>query len=97
MSVDLSEAFGSEVVLLSAADDAALAEEAGRLAHFLEQAPAAELSDVAYTCARNFSGAGTAVLAIVTSSTAELRSRLVSASTRIAAGAERVRDKSGTY
>ena len=97
MSADLSESFGSEVVLLSAADDAALVEEAGRLAHFLEQAPAAELSDVAYTCARNFSGTGTAVLAIVTSSTAELRSRLVSASTRIAAGAERVRDKSGTY
>ena len=41
MSADLSEAFGSEVVLLSAADDAALVEKAGRLAHFLEQAPAA--------------------------------------------------------
>ena len=97
MSADLSEAFGSEVVLLSAADDAALVEKAGRLAHFLEQAPAAELSDVAYTCARDFSGNGTSVLAVVTSSVAGLRSRLVSASTRIAAGAERVRDKSGTY
>ena len=97
MSADLSEAFGSEVVLLSAADDAALVEEAGLLAHFLEQAPAAELSDVAYTCARKFAGGGNAVLAIVTSSTVDLRHRLVSASSRIAAGAERVRDKSGTY
>ena len=97
MSADLSESFGSELVLLSAVDDAALVEEAGRLAHFLEQAPAAELSDVAYTCARNFSSTGTAVLAIVTSSVAGLRSRLVSASARIAGGAERVRDKSGTY
>ena len=97
MSADLSESFGSELVLLSAADDAALVEEAGRLAHFLEQAPAAELSDVAYTCARNFYSTGSAVLAIVTSSVAGLRSRLVSASARIAGGAERVRDKSGTY
>ena len=97
MSADLSEAFGSEVVLLSAADDAALVDEAGRLARFLEQAPAAELSDVAYTCARNFSGAGMAVLAIVTSSTADLRHRLASAASRIASGADRVRDKSGTY
>ena len=97
MSADLSEAFGSEVVLLSAADDATLVEEAERLAHFLEQAPSIELSDVAYTCAKRFSGGDAAVLAIVTSHVAGLRNRLVSAAGRIAGGAERVRDKSGTY
>ena len=97
MSADLSEAFGSELVLLSAPDDDALLDEAGRLVHFLEQAPSVELSDVAYTCARKFSGGAAAILAIVTSSIADLRSRLASATARIAAGAERVRDKSGTY
>lgn len=97
MNTDLSEAFGSELVLLGAADDDALAAAADRLVQFLDQAPGVPLSDVAYTCARAFPQNRQAVLAFVTHSTADLRGRLVSAAGRIRGGCARVRDKSGTY
>ena len=54
MNTDLSEAFGSELVLLGAADDEALAAAADRLVRFLDQAPGVPLRDVAYTCAKAF-------------------------------------------
>ena len=97
MSADLSEAFGSELVLLGAADDAALADEAERLARYLDQAPNAPLRDVAYTCARRFTENRTATLAVVARTAGELRARLVAAVTRIRGGTARIRDKSGTY
>ena len=76
MNADLSEAFGSELVLLGAADDAALADAADALVRFLDQAPGVPLRDVAYTCARRFPESRTAVLAIVARSAGELRARL---------------------
>jgi len=94
---DLSEAFGSELVLLGAADDAALAAAADALVSFLDQAPSAPLRDVAYTCAKRYREEHGAVLALVVSSVPELRARLVSAATRVRSGAARVRDKLGTY
>ena len=97
MNADLSEAFGSELVLLGAADDAALADEVDRLVHYLEQAPSAPLRDVAYTCARGFAADRTATLALVARTAGELRSRLVAAGARIRGGTARIRDKSGTY
>jgi len=85
----------TELVILRAADDAALAEEARRVVGFLDRAPSASLVDVAYTCTFT---EGPAVLAVVTESVADLRSRLASAADRIASGAvRRIRDKSGTY
>ena len=97
MNADLSEAFGSELVLLGAADDAALAAAADRLVRFLDQAPGVPLRDVAYTCAKAFPQARAAVLAVVAHSADDLRGRLLSAAGRIRGGAARVRDKSGTY
>ena len=88
---------GSELVLVGAADTAGLLASVRRLVHFLEQAPGADITDVAYTCARDYGAERGATLAVVTSSVAGLRARLVSAESRIAADAPRVRDKSGTY
>ena len=93
MNADLSEAFGSELVLLGAADDAALADAADALVRFLDQAPGVPLRDVAYTCARRFPESRTAVLSIVARSAGELRARLISAAGRIRGGTARVRDK----
>ncbi|MGN0846601.1 MAG: 4'-phosphopantetheinyl transferase superfamily protein [Kiritimatiellia bacterium] len=97
MNADLSEAFGSELVLLGAADDAALAALADRLVRFLDQAPGVPLRDVAYTCAKAFPENRAAVLAVVARSVADLRGRLVAVAGRIRGGAARVRDKSGSY
>ena len=85
----------SELVIVSAADDAALAEEMSRLAGFLDRVPGVSLADVAYTCSLS---RGSSVISIIASDTAELRSRLVSARDRIFSGAvRRLRDKGGTY
>ena len=97
MKSDLSESFNTELVLLGAADDAALAEAAERLVHFLDQAPGVPLKDVAFTCTKKFPAAHTAVLAIVARTQTDLRARLVSAATRIRGGTTRIRDRSGTY
>ena len=97
MNADLSEAVGSELVLLGGADDGALADAAERVVRFLDQAPGAPLRDVAYTCARAFPESRKAVLAVVAQSADGLRSRLASAADRIRGGAARIRDKSGTY
>ncbi len=84
----------SEAVILRAADRAALADEMGRLLAFIEQAPSVPLKDVAYTCSRS---QGPSVVAFVAQTADELRGRLAFASSRIAAGVKRIRDKSGTY
>jgi len=85
----------TELVILRAADDAALAEEARRLVGFLDRVPGASLLDVAYTCTFM---EGAAVLSVVADSVADLRARLASAADRIAGGTlRRIRDKSGTY
>ena len=84
----------SELVLVSAADDASLAAEVARIVAFLDRVPDVPLADVAYTCSLS---RGPAVLALVVSSVHELRERLFSARSRIVAGAAKMRDKSGTY
>ena len=95
MSETFSTAGGTELVVLSAANDAALASQAARLANFIERIPDAKLPDIAYTCALE---TGHSVLAIVASSTDDLRSRLASARDRIASPTvARIKDKSGTY
>ena len=73
MNADLSEAFGSELVLLGAVDDTALADAADRLVRFLDQAPGVPLRDVAFTCAKIFPANNVAVLALVVKSGADLR------------------------
>jgi len=66
------------------------------VAHFLEQAPDAALTDVAWTCAKRAAGSSD-VVAVVATSGSDLRTRLVSAAKRIADGAARIHDKSGTW
>ena len=97
MNADLSEAFGSELVLVGAADTDGLLAYVRRLVNFLEQAPGVELSDVAFTCSRDYAANRGTALAVVASTVADLRARFASAASRIADGAARVRDKSGTY
>ena len=94
MTADFGATGRSELVLVSAADDEALVGEISRLVAFLDRVPDVPLADVAYTCSLT---SGPAVLALVVSSVNELRARLFSARSRIAAGAARIRDKSGTY
>ena len=94
MTADFGATGRSELVLVSAADDEALVGEISRLVAFLDRVPDVPLADVAYTCSLTN---GPAVLALVVSSVNELRARLFSARSRIAAGAARIRDKSGTY
>ena len=84
----------TELVLVSAPDEAGLVAEAKRLAAFLDRAPGATLADVAYTCSLS---RGASTLAIVAADTASLRARLLSAASRLAGGAARLRDRSGTY
>ena len=94
MTVEFGATGRSELVLVSAADDEALVGEISRLVAFLDRLPDVPLADVAYTCSL---ASGPAVLALVVSSVSELRARLFSARSRIAAGAAKIRDKSGTY
>lgn len=84
----------SEIVVVRAADAASLSAEAERLSNFLEQAPSVSLKDVAYTCSFM---QGASAVAFVAQSVDELRSRLAFAAARIASGAKRIKDKSGTY
>lgn len=90
------ESFDSELVLVGAPSMLGLAEETARLASFLEQAPGVLLEDVAYTCALNAKNQN-CIAALVVSSVADLLERLRPLSSRIADGADRIRDKNGTY
>ena len=92
--MDFGAAGRSELVLVSAVDDASLVDEISRIVAFLDRIPDVPLADVAYTCSLT---SGAAVLALVVSSVNELRARLFSARSRLAAGAAKIRDKSGTY
>ena len=89
----------SELVLVAAESVQALCSELGRLARFLDQTHDAPLRDVAYTCACAYKAMQekNAVAAFVVTSVGELHGRLISAMSRISGGAERIRDKSGTY
>ena len=85
----------TELVVLRAADDAALVAEMSRLVGFLDRVPDVRLVDVAYTCSLS---RGPSAIAIIADGVPSLRARLVSARSRIAAGStKRIRDKSGTY
>lgn len=85
----------TELVVLRAADDAALVAEISRLVGFLDRVPDVPLVDVAYTCSLT---SGPNALSIIADGVPSLRSRLVSAKSRIVSGASRrIRDKSGTY
>ena len=85
----------TELVLVGADDEAALAAEARRVAAFIGRAPEVSLADVAYTCSLRH---GATTLAVIASDTASLKTRLESAAARIeGGGARRIRDKSGTY
>ena len=85
----------SELVVVRAADTASLVAEMQRIAAFLDRVPAVSLLDVAYSCAQ---GSGPSVVAFVTETVQDLRTRLLSASSRLAGGSlKRLRDKSGTY
>ena len=95
MSADDADSVRTELVVVSAADDAALVAEAARLVEFLDRVPEVELRDVAYTASLS---RGPARLAIVASSVRDLHDRLLSAKTRLASGTvARMKDKSGTY
>ncbi len=96
---DMEKTQYSELVLLAAEDVPALCRSIARLERFLAQTRNAPLRDVAYTCARSYKALEhkNAVAAFVVPSTAELQSRLSTVLPRIESGAERVRDKSGSY
>ena len=86
---------GTELVVVSAADDADLVAEIGRLVKFIDRIPDVALVDIAYTCSLRH---GPARLALVASSTQDLRERLASAKSRLESGTvTRLKDKSGTY
>ena len=85
----------TELVIVRADDEAELVRETGRVAAFLDRAPTASLRDVAYTCASTTKGR--CAMAVIADDASSLRARLVSAKSRLEAGAARIRDKSGTY
>ena len=86
---------GTELVAVSAQNDAALAAELARLAAFIDRVPDAKIADIAYTCSL---AKGDCVFAAVAASAQDLRDRLLSAKARIESGqTERIRDKSGSY
>ncbi len=89
----------SELVLMAAADVPALCREIERLIGFLDQTHGASLRDIAYTCACTYreQAEKNAVAAFVVSSVAELQGRLSIVLPRVKGGAERVRDRSGSY
>jgi phosphopantetheine--protein transferase-like protein len=92
----LFDPFDSELCLIGAPNDAALAEEVKRVIHFLEHAPDVLLQDIAYTCARS-ARRMPSVIAVVASSVTDLRDRLTLAHKKLVENAGRIRDKSGTY
>ena len=95
MTPEFSEPAGTELVVISAADDAALVAEMKRLVAFIDRVPDVRLVDVAYTCSLS---SGPAVVAMISDGVQSLRARLASAITRLESGtARRLKDKSGTY
>ena len=84
----------TQLVLIRAADDAALVAELDRVVGFLDRVPGVSLVDVACTCSKSV---GDARIAVIAEDVSSLRTRLASARDRIAAGVPRIQDKSGTY
>ena len=62
MTPEFSEPSGTEIVVVSAADDAALVSEMKRLVAFIDRVPDVRLVDVAYTCSLS---TGPAVVAMI--------------------------------
>ncbi len=86
---------GSELIIISAPDDAGLVAEISRLITFIDRIPDCSLIDIAYTCSLTH---GKSVLSIVATSVQDLRERLSSAKSRIESPTTvRLKDKSGTY
>ena len=94
MSSETTSISGTELVAISAADNEALADELKRVIAFLDRVRDVSLSDIAYTCSLM---KGPARIATIASNVQELRSRLASALDRMQSGAQKIRDKSGTY
>lgn len=84
----------TQLVRIRAAGADALVSEISRTLAFLDRVPEVRFEDVAYTCSL---AEGDSSLVVIARDVQELRSRLASALSRISAGAERLRDKSGTY
>ena len=74
----------TELVLIGAEDEQSLVAEAKRLAGFLDRVPDVPIADVAYTCALR---KGPSTLAVIAPDAASLRTRLVSAVSRLEGGA----------
>ena len=95
MTPEFSESTGTELVVVSAPDEAALVAECRRLVAFIDRVSNVALVDIAYTCSL---AAGAARLCLIASDVHDLRTRLASAADRLAAGnLRRLKDKSGTY
>ena len=85
----------TELVIVRAADEAALVAECERLIAYLDRFPEVRLLDVAYSCTFL---EGKSVLALIADSVASLRERLFSVKGRLVTGTvKRIKDKSGTY
>ncbi len=84
-----AEFYATDLVFVSPADIPGLLK-------FLQRAPYVPLKDVAYTCSKRLPPDGQYV-SIVASGIDDLRSRLLTVQRRIMEGAQRVRDRSGTY
>ena len=95
MTPEFSEPTGTELVVVSAPDDAALEREIRRLVAFIDRVSNVQLVDIAYTCSL---ATGAAKLCIIAGDVHDLRARLASAADRLATGnLKRLKDKSGTY
>jgi len=95
-ALHLYDPFDSELCLIGAPNDSALAQEITRVIHFLEHAPEVPLQDLAYTCALSARHMPS-VIAVVATSVGDLRDRLALAHKKLVENAGRIRDKSGTY
>ncbi len=84
----------TELVVVSAKDEAALIAEMKRIVGFVDRVGGARLEDVAATCA---AVRGECAISVIARDVVELRMRLASAISRLEGGAARIRDKSGTY
>lgn len=97
--INLGDTSTTQLVLLIGANSRdALAEEADRIATYLEHAPQADLRDVAYTTALTAKQAPHRLGLVVLSGDAlSLHDRLRNAAKKIRSGVGRIRDKAGTY
>ena len=97
--INLSDTSVSQsVLLIGAHSHDALAEEADRIATYLEHAPGVSLRDIAYTSALAAKQAPHRLgLVVASGDTLSLHDRLRTAARKIRSGIARIRDKAGTY